>query len=74
VVESQQMQPTGEQLSIVIGDECVGQDWWNYVCQYSAVYVYNVHTSKFFFYYKSVFSQFRLGGSWVGQFGWVILF
>jgi hypothetical protein len=35
-VESQQIQPTGEQLSIVIGDECVGQAWWNYVCQYSA--------------------------------------
>ena len=27
VVESQQIQPTGEQLSIVIGDECVGQAW-----------------------------------------------
>jgi hypothetical protein len=50
VVESQQIQPTGEQLSIVIGDECVGQAWWNYVCQYSAVYIYNVcHTCKFFF-------------------------
>jgi hypothetical protein len=48
VVESQQIQPTGEQLSIVIGDECVGQAWWNYVCQYSAVYIYNVHTCKFF--------------------------
>ena len=36
VVESQQIQPTGGQLSIVIGDECVGQAWWNYVCQYSA--------------------------------------
>jgi hypothetical protein len=36
VVESQQIQPTGEQLSIVIGDECVGLAWWNYVCQYSA--------------------------------------
>jgi hypothetical protein len=35
---------------------------WNYVYQYSAVYIYNVHTCKFF-YYKSVFSQFRLGGS-----------
>ena len=32
VVESQQIQPVGEQLSIVIGDECVGQAWWNYVC------------------------------------------
>ena len=36
VVESQQIQPTGGQLSIVIGDECVSQAWWNYVCQYSA--------------------------------------
>ena len=33
-----------------------------YVCQYSAVYIYNVHTASFY-YYKSVFSQFRLGGS-----------
>jgi hypothetical protein len=33
VVESKQIQPTGEQLSIVIGDECVGLAWWNYVCQ-----------------------------------------
>ena len=48
VVELQQIQPTGEQLSIVIGDECVGQAWWNYVCQYSAVSIYNVHTSKCF--------------------------
>jgi hypothetical protein len=31
VVESQQIQPNGEQLSIVIGDECVGQAWWNCV-------------------------------------------
>jgi hypothetical protein len=36
VVESQQIQPIGEQLSIVIGDECVVQAWLNYVCQYSA--------------------------------------
>ena len=36
VAESQQIQPAGEQLSIVIGDQCVGQAWWNYVCQYSA--------------------------------------
>jgi hypothetical protein len=28
--------------------QCVGQAWWNYVCQYSAVYIYNVHTCKFF--------------------------
>ena len=62
VVESQQIQPNGEQLSIVTGDECVGQAWWNYVqcmsiqCQCSYLQV--------FFYYKSVFSQFGLGG-WV---------
>jgi hypothetical protein len=51
----------------VIGDECVGQAWWNYVCQYSAgVYLQcsYMHVCKLFFYYKSVFSQFRLGG-WV---------
>jgi hypothetical protein len=36
VVELQHIKPTGEQLSIVIGDECVGQALWNYVCQYSA--------------------------------------
>jgi hypothetical protein len=36
LVESQQIQPTGEQLNIVIADECVDQAWWNYVCQYSA--------------------------------------
>ena len=33
---SKYMQPTGEQLSIIIGDEYVGQAWWNYVCQNSA--------------------------------------
>jgi hypothetical protein len=50
LVESQQIQPTGEQLSIVIGNECVGQAWWNYVCQYSAVYIFTMfmHTCKFF--------------------------
>jgi hypothetical protein len=57
VVESLQIQPTGEQLNIVIGVKCVGQAWWNYVCQYSA----GVYTCKCF-YYKSVFSQFRFGG------------
>jgi hypothetical protein len=49
VVESQQIQPTGEQqLSIVIGDECVGQAWWNYYVNTVPVYIYNVHTCKFF--------------------------
>ena len=55
VVESQQIQPTEEQLSIVIGDECVGQVWWNYVCQYSAEYIYNVHICKFFLLLKCIF-------------------
>jgi hypothetical protein len=63
VVESQQIQLTGEQLSIVIGDECVGQAWWNMDVNTVPVYIYNVHTYKFF-YYKSVFYQFRLVG-WV---------
>jgi hypothetical protein len=58
VVESQQIQPTGEQLTIVIGDECVGQAWWNYVCQYSAgVYLLQCSYLQVFFNYKSVFSQ-----------------
>ena len=65
VVESQQIQPiAGEQLSIVIGDECVGQAWWNYVCQYSAGVYLQCSYLQVFFYYKIVFSQFRLGG-WV---------
>ena len=65
VVESQQIQPTGEQLSIVIGDECVGQAWWNYVCQMSIQCrcIFTMFIPASFFYYKSVFSQFRLGGS-----------
>jgi hypothetical protein len=62
VVELQQIQPTGEQLSIVIGDECVGQAWWNYVCQYLRLFTMFIPAS--FFYYKNVFSQFSLGG-WV---------
>jgi hypothetical protein len=64
VVESQEIQPIGEQLSIVIGDECVGQAWWNYVCQYSAGVYLQCSYLQVCFYYKSVFSQFRLGG-WV---------
>jgi hypothetical protein len=36
---------------------------WNYVCQYSAVYIYTMFIAASFFYYKSVFSQFRLCGS-----------
>jgi hypothetical protein len=63
VVESQQIQPTGEQLSIVI-DECVGQVWWNYVCQYSAgVYLQCSYTCKFFFIIKVYFPNL----DWVGH-------
>jgi predicted phage tail protein len=60
VVKSQQIQPTGEQLSIIIGDECVGQ-----ACG-GIMYVNTVtmFILASFFYYKIVFSQFRLGG-WV---------
>jgi hypothetical protein len=68
VVESQQIQPTGEQLSIVIGDEFewVGPAWWNMYVNTVPVYIYNVDTCKsFLLYYKSVFSQFRIG--WVGH-------
>ena len=54
MVESQQIQPTGEQLSIVIGDECVGQAWWNYVCQYSAGVYLQCSYLQVSFYYKSV--------------------
>ena len=60
VVESQQIQPTGEQLSTY---QCVGQAWWNYVCQYSGVYIYNVHTCKFFFIIKVYFPNL----DWVGH-------
>jgi hypothetical protein len=63
VVESQQIQPTGEQLSIVIGDECVGQAWWNYAGQYGAVYIYNVHTLQVFLIIKVYFPNL----DWVGH-------
>jgi hypothetical protein len=44
MVESQQIQPTGGQLSIVIGDECVG----GIMCVNTVpVYIYNVHSCKF---------------------------
>ena len=49
VVESQQIQPNGEQLSIVIGDEFVGQLGCQYVCQYSAgVYLQCSYLQVFF--------------------------
>jgi hypothetical protein len=63
VVETQQIQPNGEQLSIVTGDECVGQAWWNYVYVNTVpVYIYKVHTGKFFFIIKVYFPNL----DWVG--------
>jgi hypothetical protein len=68
VVESQQIQPTGEQLSIVTGDECVGQAWWNYVCQYSAgVYLQCSYLQVFFFIIKVYFHNL----DWVADWPWV---
>jgi hypothetical protein len=62
VAELQQIQPAGEQLSIVIGDECVGQAWWNYLCQYSAgVYLQSSYLQVIFiikFYFPNL--------DWVG--------
>ena len=63
VVESQQIQPTGEQLSIVIGDECVGQAWWNYVCQYSAGVYLQCSYLQVFFIIKVYFPNL----DWVGH-------
>jgi hypothetical protein len=48
VIESLQIQRTGEQLNIVFGVKCVDQAWWNYVCQYSAaVYLQCSHLQVF---------------------------
>jgi hypothetical protein len=47
VVESQQIQPAGEQLSIVIGDD---------ECRC----IFTMFIPASFFYYKIVFSQFRI--------------
>jgi hypothetical protein len=41
----------------------VCQAWRNYVCQYSAVYIYNVYTCKFFFIIKVYFPNL----DWVGH-------
>jgi hypothetical protein len=62
VVELQQIQPTGEQLSIVIGDECFGQAWWNYVCQYSAGISLQCSYQQVFFITKMYFPNLV----WVG--------
>jgi hypothetical protein len=62
MIESQQIQPTGEQLVIVIGDECVGQAWWNYVCQYSAgVYLQCSYLQVFF-----IIKLYSSNLDWVG--------
>jgi hypothetical protein len=63
VVESKQIQPTGEQLSIVIGDECVGLPWWNYVCQYSAGVHLQCSYLQVFFIIKMYFPNL----DWVGH-------
>jgi hypothetical protein len=63
VVESKQIQPTGEQLSIVIGDECVGLAWWNYVCQYSAGVYLQCSYLQVFFIIKMYFPNL----DWVGH-------
>jgi hypothetical protein len=60
VVESQQIQPNGEQLSIVIGD--VGQAWCNYVCQYSAGVYLQCSYLQVFFIIKVYFPNL----DWVG--------
>jgi hypothetical protein len=59
VVESQQIQPTGEQLRINVLVKLGGIMYVNTVpC------IFTMFIPARFFYYKSVFSQFRLGG-WV---------
>ena len=63
MVESQQIQPTGEQLSIVIGDEYVGQAWWNYVCQNSAGVYLQCSYLQFFFIIRVYFPNL----DWVGH-------
>ena len=62
VVESLQIQPTGEQLNIVIGVKCVGQAWWNYVCQYSAGVYLQCSYLQVFFIIKVYFPNL----DWVG--------
>ena len=58
VVESQQIQPTGEQLSIDVMVKLGGIMYVNTVpC------IFTMFIPARFFYYKSVFSQFRFGGS-----------
>jgi hypothetical protein len=58
--------PTAEAKSpgYEVGDEYVGQAWWNYVCQNSAGVYLQCSYLHVFFIMKSVFYQFRLGGSW----------
>jgi hypothetical protein len=65
VFESRQIQPNGEQLSIVIGDECVGQ--WNYVCQYSASVYLQCSYLQVFFIIKVSFPNLDWVGGWVGH-------
>jgi hypothetical protein len=58
VVESQQIQPTGEHLSMNVLVKLGGIMYVNTVpC------IFTMFIPASFFYYKSVFSLFRLGGS-----------
>jgi hypothetical protein len=48
----------------VAQNQRVGQAWWNYVCQYSPVYIYNVHSiCKFFIIIKVYWPNL----DWVGH-------
>ena len=59
MVESQQIQPTGEHLSISVLVKLGGIMYVNTV----PVYIYNVHTCKFFFIIKVYFPNL----DWVGN-------
>jgi hypothetical protein len=65
VVESQQIQPTGEQLSIVITvmNTLVKLNWWNYVCQYSAGVYLQCSYLQVYFIIKVYFPNL----DWVGH-------
>ena len=60
MVESQHIQPTVKQLSINVLVKISGII---FICQYSAVHIYNVHTCKFFFIIKVYFPNL----DWMGH-------
>jgi hypothetical protein len=63
VVESQQIQPTGEQLSIVIGDEMCWSSLVELLCQYSAGVYLQCSYLQVFFIIKVYFPNLN----WVGH-------